>query len=34
VGLGRAGLSLADVVTTHDLDDRLERREKLIVDRV
>jgi hypothetical protein len=26
-------LSLADVVTTHDLDDRFERLEKLIGDR-
>ena len=31
--LAAVRLSLADVVTTHDLDDRLERLEKLIVDR-
>jgi uncharacterized membrane protein len=32
--LAAVRLSLADVVTTHDLDDRLERLEKLIVERV
>jgi uncharacterized membrane protein len=31
--LAAVRLSLADVVTTHDLDDRFERLEKLIVDR-
>jgi uncharacterized membrane protein len=32
--LAAVRLSLADVVTTHDLDDRFERLEKLITDRV
>ncbi len=32
--LAAVRLSLADVVTTHDLDDRFERLEKLIADRV
>jgi uncharacterized membrane protein len=32
--LAAVRLSLADVVTTHDLDDRFERLEKLIGDRV
>ena len=31
--LASVRLSLADVVTTHDLDDRFERLEKLIADR-
>jgi uncharacterized membrane protein len=31
--LAAVRLSLADVVTTHDLDDRFERLEKLIADR-
>jgi uncharacterized membrane protein len=32
--LASVRLALADVVTTHDLDDRFERLEKLIADRV